>query len=264
MGDRSASTEATELRNALWNAAVTGQITGADADLTVDQGQRMQLDLLQRHIEQGDACGGYKIGLTSGASRDAFGVNVRPFGCVLRSRIFMSPATLNLPQGWRFGLENELVFRIDTAPEKPGQADAQQMRAAAPCVAPGFEINHHRLKGSQGNGVRVADNLSQWGIVVGDFRSIEETAFEAIVVNLEHDGVVVETTRAAGHIDDHFESLARLARRLDQFDLALKPGDLVITGSFTRAPINASGTWTGRFSGVGEVSVYVSQEQQEK
>lgn len=249
------------IRSALRSAAETGRVTEVSADLSVDQGQQMQLDLMNHQLDQGDACGGYKIGLTSGASRDAFGAGIRPFGYVLRSHIFTIPAILNLPRGWRFGLENELVFRIDAPVQNPGQADARQMRAIAPWVAPGFEINHHRLKGTPGNGVRVADNLSQWGIVVGEFRTIEEIVFEDVEVTLERDGVAVETVQAAGHIDDHFESLARLARRLDQFGLALKPGDLVITGSFTRQSINANGLWTGLFSGVGGVSVDVRQIQ---
>jgi 2-keto-4-pentenoate hydratase len=64
---------------------------------------------------------------------------------------------------------------------------------------------------------------------------------------LSRDGVEVERVAARGHIDDHFESLATLARELAKFDRGLKAGQRVITGSFTRQPVREPARWEADF-----------------
>jgi 2-keto-4-pentenoate hydratase len=244
----------------LFDAAREGGPVEIDAELSVDDGQRLQLEVLGRWQDLGEQCTGYKVGLTSGVSRNAFGEGVRPFGFILASRVMASADQLYLPKGWRFGLENELVFRVDQLIEEPAQADARQIRECMTSVAPAFEINHHRLKGQAGPGIRVADNLSQWGIVAGVFIPVHQVDFDAIEVALARNGQVVETVAAAGHIDDHFVSLATLARRLAAFDRTLNVGDVVITGAFTRQEISDDALWRADIRGVGEVSIDIRQE----
>ena len=47
------------------------------AEISLQQGQRYQLELLQRWLDQGEALGGWKIGMTSGANRNSMGDGVR-------------------------------------------------------------------------------------------------------------------------------------------------------------------------------------------
>ncbi len=256
-----------DLVERLWAAALTGEPLATTPDTTpgtteespsVDEGQSLQLEMLARWIARGEVVGGYKIGLTSGQSRDAFGPGIRPFGYILQSRILRSGATFNVAGRGVCGLENELVFRIDN--ELPArEITAVDMRAIATSVAPGFELNQRRLGGATGNGLRVADNLSQWGIVVGNFTTAADVDLDALNVELSLDDNVVETLAARGHIDDHYESLTTLANRLRQFGRELATGDLVITGSFTRQSIKGSANWRGQFSSLGEVAIEVTQ-----
>ncbi|MCZ6616838.1 MAG: hypothetical protein O7E57_01800, partial [Gammaproteobacteria bacterium] len=157
-----------DLRDQLWDSAVYGKApTARGESLSVDQGQTLQLDVLERWLEQGERVAGYKVGLTSGKSRNAFGPGVRPFGYVLQSRILQSGETFNAAEVASCGLENELAFRIDQD-LPPREITADDMRRAAASVAPGFEINQHRLTADATSGLRVADNLSQYGMVVGE------------------------------------------------------------------------------------------------
>jgi len=245
-----------KLFNALWQGAHQGVL---DLDplpeVDVEEGQSLQLRILENWLKSGEALEGYKVGLTSGQARDAFGAGIRPFGYILKSRVFQSGDSVSLQSIGRMGLENELVFRLG-APLRGDDVTAAQARGAVESVAAGFEINQTRIRGRASPGVHVADNLSQWGVVTGEFRS-PDIAFDDLTVTLALDGAVIQTVAAAGHIDDHFESIATLANRLFRFKRHLRPGTLVITGAFTRHPVERVGTWEGDFGDAGKVSIRV-------
>ncbi len=226
--------------------------------LSVEEGERVQLDVLERRRAAGEQLGGWKVGLTSGASRDAFGKGIRPFGHILRSRMLESGARIARAAIPNLGLENELCFRIGARLSGSGTTAADVRRAVA-AVAPAFEINQNRTGGQADPGTRTADNLSQWGIVIG-----AETAplpdgfdFEALTVALTLDGRPVETVAARGHIDDHYASLAALVAELAKFGRALEPGERVITGAYTRVPVRDAGLYRGTFTGLGSVDIEV-------
>ena len=138
-----------------------------------------------------------------------------------------------------------------------GEVSAAAARAAVASAAPGFEINEPRLGGSASAAARLADNLSQWGIVVGAERPLDGIDFDALEVALQCDGGVQATVCSRGHIDDHFASIAALAAQLGRFGRRLEPGQRVITGAFGRRPVTAPSRWRGNFGaalGVVEVS----------
>jgi 2-keto-4-pentenoate hydratase len=245
-----------ELVDIVWDGALTG---GFDASLlhgrlSIDEGEQVQLAVLSRWEDRGCSRAGWKVGLTSGEARDSFGPGVRPFGFVLRDRVFASGDTIDLRQVSQPGLETELCFRLGSRLSGP-QVDAAEVARSVQAVAAAFEINEVRIDLPQEPGVRVADNLTQWGVVVGEAVSPVpgRAVFESTVSTLARNGDEAQTVAAAGHIDDHFLSIARLARELAKFGRAIEAGDLVITGSFGRMRGLAGGEHIGTFSGVGEV-----------
>lgn len=221
-----------------------------------DEGLQRQLHSLgEREVA------GWKIGLTSGLARDSMGAGFRPFGYILADRVFDSGTTIPLApfrdgDGLRVGVENELCFCIGAALE--ADASPHDARAAVTSVSPGFEINEQRLSREASSSDRLADDLNQWGIVCGTPVTLDWEAFDfdALTVALALDGEVVETVAAHGHIDDHFASIAALARQLGRFGRRLEAGSRVITGSYTRQRVAAACRWEGDFGPVvGRVSV---------
>ena len=220
-----------------------------------DAGLRRQLEDLDRKLAAGARLAGWKVGLTSGTSRDAMGVGFRPFGHILAERVFPSGAALTLSDFNAIGVENEVCFTMGAT--LAGEVSAAAARTAVASAAPGFEINEPRLGGSASAAARLADNLSQWGIVVGAERPLDGIDFDALEVALQCDGGVQATVCARGHIDDHFASIAALAAQLGRFGRRLEPGQRVITGAFGRRPVTAPSRWRGNFGaalGVVEVS----------
>jgi len=221
-----------------------------------DEGLRRQLsNLADRPVA------GWKIGLTSGAARDSMGAGFRPFGYILADRVFASGAVIPLAPfrdgaGFRVGVENELCFRMGAA--LSGDATPDEAREAVASVAPGFEINEQRLPRDVSVVDRLGDDLNQWGIVAGEDVVLDFSTFDfaALRVALALDGVVVETVAARGHIDDHFASIAALARQLGRFGRTLEAGSRVITGSYTRQRVADACRWQGDFGPeIGRLSV---------
>ena len=221
------------------------------------EGLRRQLEALDAQIAGGEALAGWKVGLTSGQSRDAMGRGFRPFGYVLESRVFDSGASLSLADFTAIGVENEVCFTVGETIRSDGtDVDRERVARALAGAAPGFEINEPRLPREASATDRLADNLSQWGIVAGPPRPVADIDFEALEVTLSRDGEPVQAVAAAGHIDDHFASIAALAVQLGRFGLALEAGQRVITGAFGRSPVSAPSRWRGDFApGLGTVEV---------
>ena len=82
--------------------------------ISFEEGQQLQLDLLQRWLEAGHELGGWKIGMTSGANRNGMGDGIRPFGFILN-------AAHQLP--WPAGRQ-----RLHTPVSSPGQRCPRRSR----------------------------------------------------------------------------------------------------------------------------------------
>ncbi|MDH3644426.1 MAG: fumarylacetoacetate hydrolase family protein, partial [Gammaproteobacteria bacterium] len=233
-----------------------GHFDAAGPAPDLDAGQRLQLRLLERWRAQGETVGGWKLGMTSGQSRDAFGAGFRPFGFILNSRILESGGQISVQQIQHGGIENELCFIMG---EPLGEAATRESAIAAVAgVAPAFEINQRRIQADAAPGLRIADDLANWGLVVGRPVAPPE-AFGDLVVVLRRAGEEIARVSATNHIDDHYQTLATLACKLAAHGLALQPGDRIITGAFTRTPL-AVGSYEGDFGPViGRVAVEVQE-----
>ena len=225
------------------------------AQPSADEGQALQFQLLDRWLNEGEELGGWKIGMTSGESRDALGVGVRPSGFVLKSRIFASGAQLPRSRLFKGGVENELCFIVGQA--LGDGATPTGAKSAMSGLAPGFEINQKRLPPGSAPGLRIADNLSNWGIVCGEpitdaQLSDNLSALQVTLNELTNTGEnEIESVASDGHMDPHYESLAILAQRLADFGHSLTPGQQVITGAYGKTPF-APGRFAGDFSlGIG-------------
>lgn len=221
----------------------------------LDAGLRRQLDVLgERDVA------GWKVGLTSGGARDSMGPGFRPFGFILPERVFPSGAKIERAGIKTPGVENEFCFRMGS--RLGAGATRDDAIEAVESVCAGFELNERRLPPGATTADRLADDLSQWGIVVGEPRVLDwhAFAFADVSVRLVLDGGELECVAAAGHIDDHFDSLAALACQLARFGRALEPGHRVITGSFGKHAVTDACRLDGDFDagtakGIGRVSV---------
>ncbi|HEY0119724.1 MAG TPA: fumarylacetoacetate hydrolase family protein [Cellulomonas sp.] len=244
----------------LYEARAHGRGPIPDApDVTRDEALDLQLAVLDRFVAAGDALAGWKVSFTSGKSRDRMGPGYRPFGYIVRSRVFSSGATVTLAGEFGFALEPELCLVLGA--KLRGPVDREAARAAVAGVAPAFEINQQRLAAAAPDALRLVDGTGNWGIVVGSPSSAARDGADlaAIDVRVFAGDQQVGSSPATPDMDDPFASLATLATLLDRHGRGLEPGDRVITGSFTRVAVAGPARFRATFDGVGEVVVDVAQ-----
>ena len=199
---------------------------------------------------------GWKVGLTSGNGRNSMGVGFRPFGWILEERHFSSGSSISKAEIADAELENELCFKFNK--DLPFGSKRKDILDAIESVAPAFEIIQNRIPKDSSVIDRLSDGLSHWGLVTGTFISLDWPYydFQDVAVTLNHDHEPMSTVSAMGHIDDHFASIAALSKNLSL--LHISKGDLVITGSFTRLPVDKTGNWCGDFgSDLGTVEINI-------
>lgn len=245
----------------LWNTSRQGNFSPDElvGKLNFSEALKVQLRMLEYHKSQGEAQLGWKIGLTSPSVRASFGTSDQPFGYLLVSGLYHSGDVIRIDDMvGECGLEPELCWTLDQDLRGPG-ASPERARDAVGTVCPGMEINEKRAGKVRDFGLTIANNLTQWGIVIGD--SIDPRSkvidFDEMVVEMSCDGEVRATSISKEVIDDHYVSLAVLANILSTYGQRLEAGQRVITGSYSKHSVVAGQSWKARFDGIGEVSARI-------
>lgn len=243
-----------EIAEAIHRGHLTGRLDISPAlhGLTREEGLAVQLAVLARMQKTGEELGGWKVGMTSGGSLNKMGEGFRPFGFILKSRIFASGASVSLDGAGPADIEPELAFRI-LRPLRGTELTPADVRTAISGAIPSFELLALRLQGKGSHGATIADDLMQWGLVLGEASHWLGDVAD-IKVDLRRDGALLVEAGPRFAIDDPFQSIATLCAMLAPFGLGLEPGQHVITGAFHRAGLT-SGTWTSEFKGVGAVTI---------
>ena len=211
--------------------------------LTYDDGLAVQLCHLDRKLGAGDQLAGWKVGLTSPRARAMIGADERPFGHLLRSTVFASGDEVPAGSMREPHIEPELCFVFARPVD-----DAGQLRDSVGSVHAGFELNENRAGAVRGDfPLTVADNMAQWGIVVGEGADPRPVDLDAVAVELRCDGELRYEGVSADVLDDHWTSLARLVEVLGRHSRRIEAGHRVITGAFCRLPVSAGERWEARY-----------------
>jgi 2-keto-4-pentenoate hydratase len=105
-------------------------------------------------------------------------------------------------------------------------------------------------------GQLMADNVSQWGYVIGSVTTPYPKGLELgdVEIVATINGQITQKGLAREVIDNQLDSLVWLANNLGAYGLALEPGHKVITGSCLNPAAVAKGQrWEATFTGLGGV-----------
>jgi len=206
---------------------------------------------------------GYKLGFTSLAAQQRFGVEQPAWGRLQRE--MQVPAAGEVAAGAfsRVFVEAEIAFtigrRIDGELEGPSQ-----LPAFVRSVHPALELPDWRF----GPGARpnfeeiVADGVGAHRFVLGAGRDPTGVELETAEVTLERDGRVISRGRGADALGSPWRALFWLSRRLADAGTPLEAGDVVLTGALgpVRAfsPSEAQGHYRAAVEGLGSVEVTIT------
>lgn len=214
--------------------APASPISEVAPDLTLEQAYALQGQLEQAVIGRGERVAGYKVGLTTTALQERYGVSEPVLGFLLASGVFGSGDAVPLSRFVAIGVEVEIAFLLKTDLAGPGVSAASALLAVEGAV-PSFELIDFRLSGTPRGVDVVADGVYTNAIVLG--RPLTpvaglDLALEGVV--LEQDGQIVATQTAAEVLGNPLVSLAWAANALGRMGRRLRAGDLVLTGSISK------------------------------
>ena len=246
----------------LWQTIQSGQYPppGLEKALTFADAYKIQLAILERHMTAGEQLAGWKVGLSSDATRQMFGLDAPISAYLLTSHRFQSGGSFNCADFRKPIIESELCIMMGQRLRGPGVTREQALAAVAG-AAPALELVDMRLNIGADLPLGVADGVAQWGFVTGPEVTPYPAALDlgAMTAETKRNGEVVASVQGKEAIDDQIQTIAWLANHLAQFDLALEVGQCIMTGSMTKpTPIEKGDTWETTFSSFGTVSATFS------
>ena len=213
---------------------------------TIDDAYAIQRAWIDRKLKSGRTVRGHKIGLTSKAMQLALGIDTPDSGFLLDDMFFDDGATVPCERFIGLRIEAELAFVMKT-PLAGATCTMFDVLNATDFVTPALEILDTRIfrvdpetKTPRKIVDTIADNAADAGVVLGGrpFRPTDHD-MRWIGAIVSKNGAVEETGLAAGVLNNPAHGIAWLVRRLAARGEQLKPGDVVLAGSFIR-PIDVA------------------------
>ncbi len=214
-----------------------------------------QFELLALRQRDGEQLAGWKVGLTSKAMQQQQGVHEPCLGHLLVSGHRDSATQFDFDSMMSPGIENELCLRIGS---RLGDANPaiETVAAAVDAIAPALEVIEKRSQFGADFPLAMAGNAQQLAYVTGPFVPYDGSVnLASVEVTVELNGNMQERATGAEVLGNPLNSVIWLTNQLVARGLALEPGTMVMSGSFTKQyPIEKNDSIRTRFSVFGEVT----------
>ncbi|MEV6772749.1 2-keto-4-pentenoate hydratase [Nocardia sp. NPDC051030] len=220
----------------------------------------IQLINIRRRTAAGSRIIGHKVGLSSKAMQQMMGVDEPDYGHLLAEMEVFEDVPVDTSKFLYPRVEVEVGFVLGA--DLPGEdCTEEDVLAATVAYAPAIELIDTRIKDWKiGLCDTIADNASSAGWVLGPERvAPNELDIKKIDAVLTRNGEIVAEGRSDAVLGDPTIGVAWLARKVAQFGVRLKKGDIVLPGSCTRAIDARPGDdFTAEFAGLGSVRLRFS------
>ncbi|KZL93617.1 2-keto-4-pentenoate hydratase [Clostridium magnum] len=230
-------------------------LTDVYPDITTDDAYKIQIENIARKVQQGYRIVGKKIGLTSKGMQQMLGVPEPDYGHILDNMVGEEEVPIKISSFLKPKIEAEIGFILKDELKGPGVTVAQVLQATEG-VMPVFEIVDSRVKDWK---IKiqdtVADNASSAMIVLGsNLVSVKDLDLKHIGMVLEKNGKVIDTAAGAEVLGNPAIAVAWLANKLGEYGISLKPGEIILSGSLTKAyEFDEKCVFTATFDRLGRV-----------
>ncbi len=221
-------------------------LTQAYPGMDMDDAYAIQSAWVQRKIADRDPVIGYKIGLTSRVMQRAMNIDTPDFGVLLQSMRFNNHCLITHADFTDPRIEVELAFVLK---DRLFGDDLciDDVLAATDYITPALELIAARsFRTDPETGYTrtvmdtIADNAANAGIILG------EQQFRPDAIDMRWSGgilyrnnIIEETGLAAAVLDHPANGIRWIAKRFAPHGIALEPGQILLSGSFT-APVIVS------------------------
>ena len=226
-------------------------------DITIDDAYEISLHLNELRLADGEKIIGKKIGVTSKAVMNMLKVGQPDFGFLTDKMVFSQGEDVIISdQLIQPKAEGEIAFILKSDLIGPG-ITAADVLAATDFVMPAIEVVDSRIKDWK---IKiqdtVADNASCGVFILGDTavdpRDIDLTTCGMVV---EKNGAIISTGAGAAALNSPVNCVVWLANTLGNYGIALKAGEVIMSGSLVPLePVQAGDSMVVSIGGMGSVS----------
>lgn len=232
-------------------------LTSVAPEMTVKEAYGIQLENIYRKVEAGQKIVGKKIGLTSLAMQKLLRVDEPDYGHLLDSMVIENGGALSIEKVLQPKVEAEIAFVLKKELRGPS-ITALDVIQATDYILPALEIVDSRVTDWKIKLVdTVADNASSGFYVLGGKPAkISDVDLELLGMAFYKNGEVANTGVGAAALGNPANCVAWLANRLSEFDISLRPGEVILSGALSAAvEAKAGDSFSARFAHLGTVSV---------
>ena len=250
----------------MWRAEQTGDWTEPVSNrwehADIEDAYRIGLEVRDLKLASGRTVKGHKIGLTSKAMRSLVGATEPDYGFLyddwfVAEGSVVPRGTMNRPlveagAGVRHGLPTRR-----SVGQRGRRHPGHRLRPARP--------RDRRQPLQRPRQELLVDSISDaasCGFVVlgGNPARLTDIDVRRISGSLAINGDIMETGTAAAVMGNPINAVAWLANKLAEFDVAMEPGDVILSGSFVKAvPFDAGDSVHAQFDQLGEVTLRVTE-----
>jgi 2-keto-4-pentenoate hydratase len=225
--------------------------------LSYDDVYSVQLRSIHKKVQSGAVVVGKKIGLTSKGMQAQFNIDEPDYGIIVDKAVIREGKTIPTNKLILPRIEAEIAFLLRDHLKGPGITLADVLKATEG-VMPAFEVIDSRFRDWKIT-VKdsIADNASNAAVILGGkITPISDIDLRLTGMILEKNGEIIATATGAEVMGNPAQSVAWLANKLSEYDIALQSGEFIMSGSLTRAAYVEPGSFfRATFDRLGSVSV---------
>ncbi len=230
-------------------------LTESHPEMSLDDAYAIQMENVRRVTGLGHVISGKKIGLTSEGIQRQLGVSEPDYGHLFQA-MDCADGLVRMDALIQPKIEAELAFVL-AEDLTGGNVTREEVRAKTAYVVGAFEIVDSRVADWR---IKlpdtVADNASSGRYVLGKEKlSVSGVDLAGVRMKLFKNDELVGEGEGAAVLGDPCLSVAWLANRLWGYGVALRSGEVVLSGAFSAAPMAARGDrFRAEFTRLGEVT----------
>lgn len=247
---------ADQLRAAYRSGTPMPPLTSTYPDLTLDEAYLIQQRQADARITAGARIVGFKVGLTSAAMREQFGVDQPDYGHLFDDMLCAADEPIPAGRFLQPRAEPEIALVLGAPLHGPGLSVADILSATA-YVLPAIEIIDSRITDWRITlADTIADNASSGGLILGSTPTpIAGLDLSLLGCILRRNGRIQHTGAGAAVLGSPLQAATWLANTLTARGAELAAGHIILTGSITAAiAVGAGDAVTATIDRLGSVT----------